>query len=111
MIPQVCGHPGCTHLHCPANGGRHTHLPQQRYGSDSFTLTHTHAHTHAHTHTGQFYSLLCKANSSTTAPELVKSVVYLTFFDEPDSRVEYNYWQYWYSLQANPNQKAFDIGQ
>ena len=45
-----------------------------------------------------------------SAPEIVKSVVYLTFFDEPDSRIEFNNWQYWYSLQANPNQKAFDIG-
>ena len=69
------------------------------------------ARTIVYTHTGQFYSLFCKANSSAAAPELVKSVVYLTFFDEPDSRVELNNWQYWYSQQANPNQKAFDIGQ
>ena len=34
----------------------------------------------------------------------------LTFIDEPDRRVEFNLWQYWYNLQANPNQKAFDIG-
>jgi transcription factor CP2-like protein len=71
----------------------------QRMGEDTLTYLNK----------GQFYSLFCKANSSTTTPELVKSVVYLTFFDEPDSRVEHNNWQYWYSLQANPNQKAFDI--
>ena len=43
-------------------------------------------------------------------PERVKTVVYLTFFDEPDKRMEANHWQYWYNLQPNPNQKAFDIG-
>ena len=43
-------------------------------------------------------------------PERVKTVIHLTFFDEPDKRMEANHWQYWYNLQANPNQKAFDIG-
>ena len=43
-------------------------------------------------------------------PERVKTVINLTFFDEPDKRMEANHWQYWYNLQANPNQKAFDIG-
>ena len=45
-----------------------------------------------------------------TVPEQVKTVIALTFFDEPDKRLEYNHWQYWYNLQANPNQRAFDIG-
>jgi len=34
----------------------------------------------------------------------------LTFFDESDRKVELNHWQYWHNLQANPNQKAFDLG-
>ena len=42
--------------------------------------------------------------------DTVKSVVYLSFFDEPDRRVECNHWKYWYDLQANPNQRAFDVG-
>lgn len=69
----------------------------QRMGEDTLTYLNK----------GQFYSLFCKANSD--CPELVKSVVYLTFFDEQDNRVEQSNWQYWYSQQANPNQKAFDI--
>ncbi|CAI8037945.1 Grainyhead-like protein 1 homolog [Geodia barretti] len=69
----------------------------QRMGEDTLTYLNK----------GQFYSLFCKANSG--CPDLVKSVVYLTFFDEPDSRVEQSNWQYWYSQQANPNQRAFDI--
>jgi transcription factor CP2-like protein len=69
----------------------------QRMGEDTLTYLNK----------GQFYSLFCKANSG--CPDLVKSVVYLTFFDEPDNRVEQSNWQYWYSQQANPNQKAFDI--
>ena len=83
------------------------------------TRAHTHPHTHTHTHThvqnivptGQFYSLYCKANNSPSVPDLVKTVVSLTFFDEPDKRVEFNHWQYWYNLQPNPNQRAFDIGE
>ena len=60
--------------------------------------------------TGQFYSVVCTANLNIAMPERVKTVLYLTFFDEPDKRMEANHWQYWYNLQANPNQKAFDIG-
>lgn len=61
-------------------------------------------------HTGQFYSVVCTANLNMSMLERVKTVIYLTFFDEPDKRMEANHWQYWYNLQANPNQKAFDIG-
>lgn len=43
-------------------------------------------------------------------PTHAKSVIYLSFLDEADRNVEYSHWQYWYELQANPNQKAFDIG-
>ena len=60
--------------------------------------------------TGQFYSVYFRGNTSMSLSESVKSVIYLTFFDEPDRRVEYNHWKYWYDLQANPNQRAFDIG-
>ena len=45
-----------------------------------------------------------------SVPDQVKTIVSLTFFDEPDKRVEFNHWQYWYNLQPNPNQRAFDIG-
>ena len=65
---------------------------------------------HALLHSGQFYSVVCTANLNMSMPERVKTVIYLTFFDEPDKRMESNHWQYWYNLQANPNQKAFDIG-
>ena len=61
-------------------------------------------------YTGQFYNLTLKANTNMTLPEGVKSVIYVTFFDEPDKRMEYNHWRYWYDLQANPNQRAFDVG-
>lgn len=61
-------------------------------------------------HTGQFYNLTVKANSNMSLPEAVKSVIFVTFFDEPDKRMEYNHWRYWYDLQANPNQRAFDVG-
>ena len=63
-----------------------------------------------HVYVGQFYSVVCTANLNVSMPERVKTVIYLTFFDEPDKRMEANHWQYWYNLQANPNQKAFDIG-
>lgn len=43
-------------------------------------------------------------------PPQVKSVIYLSFLDEADRSIEHSHWQYWYDLQANPNQKAFDIG-
>lgn len=43
-------------------------------------------------------------------PRRVRTVIGLTFFDEADRKVEFQHWQYWYNLQANPNQKAFDIG-
>ncbi len=59
---------------------------------------------------GQFYTLYFKGNSNLHLPPLVKTVLALTFFEEPDKRVEHSRWQYWYNLQPNPNQKAFDIG-
>ncbi len=59
---------------------------------------------------GQFYTLYFKGNSSLQLPSLVKTVLALTFFEEPDKRVEHSRWQYWYNMQPNPNQKAFDIG-
>lgn len=71
----------------------------QRMGEDTLTYLNK----------GQFYNLYCKANTSMTVPERVKTLIALTFFDEPDKRVEYHHWQYWYNLQANPNQRAFDI--
>ena len=43
-------------------------------------------------------------------PSQAKSVIHLSFLDESDRTVEQSHWQYWYELQANPNQKAFDIG-
>lgn len=59
---------------------------------------------------GQFYTLHFKGNSSLQLASQVKTVLALTFFEEPDTRVEHSRWQYWYNLQPNPNQKAFDIG-
>lgn len=50
------------------------------------------------------------ANTHMSLPQQVKTVLALTFFDEQDRRAEFNHWQYWYNLQANPNQRAFDIG-
>ena len=43
-------------------------------------------------------------------PSKAKSLVHLTFFDEPDKKLEASHWEYWYNIQANPNQRAFDIG-
>ena len=43
-------------------------------------------------------------------PTKAKSLVHLTFFDEPDKKLEAAHWEYWYNIQANPNQRAFDIG-
>ena len=60
---------------------------------------------------GQFYNVYVTANTRMSLPQQVKTVLALTFLDEPDRRVEFNHWQYWYNLQANPNQKAFDIGE
>ena len=59
---------------------------------------------------GQFYTLYFKGNTNLQLPSKVKTVLALTFFDEHDKRVEFSRWQYWYNLQPNPNQKAFDIG-
>ena len=44
-------------------------------------------------------------------PSQAKSVIHLSFLDESDRNIEHSHWQYWYDLQANPNQKAFDIGE
>lgn len=93
----------------------------QRMGEDTLTYLNRgtiFAYTTSPLHTkscypycaGQFYSVVCTANLNISMPERVKTVIYLTFFDEPDKRMEANHWQYWYNLQANPNQKAFDIG-
>lgn len=60
---------------------------------------------------GQFYNVMVSANTRMSLPQRVKTVLALTFLDEPDRRVEFNHWQYWYNLQANPNQRAFDIGE
>ena len=92
---------------CTPESAIHSLAPWQR---SNLSHTHTHTHTHIHTHTGQFYNLYVKANSSMSMPEQVKSMIFLNFFDEPDHKVEFSHWQYWYNLQANPNQKAFDIG-
>ena len=43
-------------------------------------------------------------------PDSVKTVIYLCFFDKPNKKVEASHWQYWYGLQANPDQRVFDIG-
>lgn len=59
---------------------------------------------------GQFYTLQLRANMSMDLPAKAKSLVHLTFFDEPDKSVEAGHWEYWYNIQANPNQRAFDIG-
>lgn len=61
--------------------------------------------------TGQFYTLYLKGNSNLQLPPRVKTVLALTFFEEADKRVEFSRWQYWYNMQPNPNQKAFDIGE
>ena len=103
----------------------------QRMGEDTLTYLNKglldNANTHTHTctyvsptlslslslslkYTGQFYSLYCSGNTNMSMPARLKTTIFLTFFDEPDKRVELNNWHYWYNLQANPNQKAFDIG-
>jgi transcription factor CP2-like protein len=71
----------------------------QRQGEDTLTYLNK----------GQFYNLYFRANNDMILPSRVKSVVYLSFLDEADRNIEYSHWQYWYELQANPNQKAFDI--
>ena len=77
----------------------------QRMGEDTLTYLNK----------GQFYTLEVRANTggmnTPTLPEHVKTVIALTFVDELDRRAEFSHWQYWYSLQPNPNQRAFDIGQ
>lgn len=59
---------------------------------------------------GQFYHIFFRANSALPLRDTVKSIIHLSFLDEPDRRVEFSHWQYWYDLQANPNQRSFDIG-
>lgn len=71
----------------------------QRTGEDTLTYLNK----------GQFYTLYFKGNANLQLPSKVKTVLALTFFEEHDKRVEFSRWQYWYNLQPNPNQKAFDI--
>ena len=59
---------------------------------------------------GQFYNIYFRANTDMSLPSHAKSIIYLSFLDEADRNIELSHWQYWYELQANPNQKAFDIG-
>lgn len=66
-------------------------------------------HTLTYLNKGQFYGVSVMGNTHMSLPQQVKTVLALTFFDELDRRSEFNHWQYWYSLQANPNQRAFDI--
>ncbi|XP_019858101.1 PREDICTED: grainyhead-like protein 2 homolog isoform X2 [Amphimedon queenslandica] len=71
----------------------------QRQGEDTLTYLNK----------GQFYSIYFRANNEMVLPSQAKSVIHLSFLDESDRTVEQSHWQYWYELQANPNQKAFDI--
>ena len=89
----------------------HVHVHVNAFIIEIWQLLTFRANSFIHTRAGQFYTVILKANISTTLPDQVKSVVSLTFFDEPDKRIEFGHWQYWYNLQANPNQKAFDIGE
>ena len=41
-------------------------------------------------------------------PIVVQSMIYLVF--RLEHVTERLLWQYWYNMQANPNQRAFDIG-
>ncbi|XP_065884677.1 grainyhead-like protein 2 homolog isoform X2 [Dysidea avara] len=52
---------------------------------------------------GQLYSLLMESSED----KYVKSIIYLVFRSEQET--ERLLWQYWYNMQANPNQRAFDI--
>eukprot|EP00118_Oscarella_pearsei_P016403 m.155984 g.155984 ORF g.155984 m.155984 type:complete len:565 (+) comp38684_c0_seq2:73-1767(+) len=73
----------------------------QRRGEDSLTYLNK----------GQFYtiSLRCSAPEKFSKDARVKSMVQLVFREEKESSSELGLWQYWYSQQANPNQRAFDI--
>ncbi|RDD39461.1 Grainyhead-like protein 2-like protein [Trichoplax sp. H2] len=59
---------------------------------------------------GQFYNINFEAtpesNPSTTR---LKSILHLVFREEKEPDNEMSHWQYWYSQQPNPNQRAFDI--
>ncbi|XP_064404557.1 grainyhead-like protein 1 homolog isoform X4 [Halichondria panicea] len=78
-------------------------------GAPTSSAQRTNDDTLTYLNKGQFYTLYFKGNSSLQLPSLVKTVLALTFFEEPDKRVEHSRWQYWYNMQPNPNQKAFDI--
>ena len=41
---------------------------------------------------------------------LLQSMLHLVFRDEKDPNVEIQHWRYWHAQQANPQQRAFDIG-
>eukprot|EP00731_Ephydatia_muelleri_P030770 Em0022g284a len=71
----------------------------QRQGEDTLTYLNR----------GQFYGLQIKANMSMDLPTKAKSLVHLTFFDEPDKKLEASPLEYWYNIQANPTRGAFDI--
>ena len=40
----------------------------------------------------------------------LQSLLHLVFRDEKDPNVELQHWRYWHAQQANPQQRAFDIG-
>ncbi|XP_064404554.1 grainyhead-like protein 1 homolog isoform X2 [Halichondria panicea] len=88
-------------------------MSQEKYevtlGAPTSSAQRTNDDTLTYLNKGQFYTLYFKGNSSLQLPSLVKTVLALTFFEEPDKRVEHSRWQYWYNMQPNPNQKAFDI--
>ncbi|XP_065836862.1 grainyhead-like protein 2 homolog isoform X2 [Oscarella lobularis] len=73
----------------------------QKRGEDSLTYLNK----------GQFYSITVESLLEKSAIEVdhVKSIVQLVF-REKDAASELGLWQYWYSQQANPNQRAFDVG-
>ncbi|XP_065885363.1 grainyhead-like protein 2 homolog isoform X2 [Dysidea avara] len=52
---------------------------------------------------GQLYTLIMEGSGDGS----VKSMIYLVFRSEQET--ERLLWQYWYNMQANPNQRAFDI--
>ncbi|XP_065884679.1 grainyhead-like protein 2 homolog isoform X2 [Dysidea avara] len=52
---------------------------------------------------GQSYCIMMESTSDVD----LKSIIYLVFRSEQET--ERLFWQYWYNMQANPNQRAFDI--
>ena len=69
----------------------------QKKGSESLTYLNK----------GQFYYLVFDAQPSKFTR--VKTVIHLVFGNENDPLIELAYWDHWYNLQPNPNQRAFDI--